>query len=320
METLEVKQKNKIDRHNLIIWIIGVTLLWYIFIFEVLAEIVFDLKLSPVYKLFVNIDYMPDAMFFAYSMYLITLISFLGIIVYTMVTKRNRFVFRSFLPKYGNNKVSVLLLGFLVGFIMNFGCIVCALANGDIKLYLDFALEQIPFYIFAFVCVFIQSSSEELWCRGFMYERVNVRYPLWVAILVNGLFFAALHLLNPGVSALPIIDIAICGLSFSIAKWYTNSIWFVMGIHTAWNFTQNFLFGLPNSGLVSEASIFTLDAATARDSLVYNVGFGVEGAFPAVMADLLLGVICLILAARKGRLGELLEKKDPAEVADYSLE
>jgi len=319
METLEVKQKKKIDRHNLVIWIIGVTLLWYIFIFEVLAEIVFDLKLSPVYKLFVNIDYMPDAMFFAYSMYLITLISFLGIIVYTMVTKRNRFVFRSFLPKYGNNKVSVLLLGFLVGFIMNFGCIVCALANGDIKLYLDFALEQIPFYIFAFVCVFIQSSSEELWCRGFMYERVNVRYPLWVAILVNGLFFAALHLLNPGVSALPIIDIAICGLSFSIAKWYTNSIWFVMGIHTAWNFTQNFLFGLPNSGLVSEASIFTLDAATARDSLVYNVGFGVEGAFPAVMADLLLGVICLILAARKRRLGELLEKKDPAEVSDYSL-
>jgi len=127
METLEVKQKKKIDRHNLVIWIIGVTLLWYIFIFEVLAEIVFDLKLSPVYKLFVNIDYMPDAMFFAYSMYLITLISFLGIIVYTMVTKRNRFVFRSFLPKYGNNKVSVLLLGFLVGFIMNFGCIVCAL-------------------------------------------------------------------------------------------------------------------------------------------------------------------------------------------------
>ena len=78
-----------------------------------------------------------------------------------------------------------------------------------------------------------------------------------------------------------------------------------MGVHTAWNFTQNFLFGLPNSGLVSEASIWGLDAASARDSLVYNVAFGVEGAVPAVIADALLGIICLVLAARAGRLGEL---------------
>ncbi len=318
--TTEERIKPKIDRHNLIIWILGVTMLWYVGIFEFLGMVVFDWERSPIYKLFVNIGYMSDAVFFAYSFYLVTLMPFLGIIVYTMVTKRNRFVLRSLLPKHENNKVSVLLMGFLVGFVMNFGCIVCALANGDIKLYLDFALEQIPFYIFAFICVFIQSSSEEMWCRGFMYERINVRYPLWVAILANGLFFAALHLLNPGVSVLPIMDIAICGLSFSIAKWYTNSIWFVMGIHTTWNFTQNFLFGLPNSGLVSEASIFTLDAATAHDSLVYDVGFGVEGAFPAVLSDLLLGVVCLILAARKNRLGELLEKKSPEVVGDHSLQ
>lgn len=317
--TTEERIKPKIDRHNLIIWIICVTVLWYIFIFEIVGELIFELDFSPFKMLVENNTHMHDAVKFVYSLYLFTLTSFLGIIIYTMVTKRNRFVFRSMMPGYKNNKVSVLLLGLLVGFVMNFGCIVCALANGDIKLYLDFAVDQIPFFLFALVCVFIQSSSEEMWCRGFMYERINVRYPLWVAIVVNGLFFAALHLGNPGVGFVPILDIAICGLSFSIAKWYTGSIWFVMGIHTAWNFTQNFLFGLPNSGLVSEASIFTLDAATAQDSLVYNVAFGVEGAIPGVIADLLLGVICLLLAAKKGRLGELLEKKDPAEVTNYSL-
>ena len=82
-----------------------------------------------------------------------------------------------------------------------------------------------------------------------------------------------------------------------------------MGIHTAWNFTQNFLFGLPNSGLVSEASVFGLDAASAQDSLFYNVAFGVEGAIPAVLADAALGAVCLVLAAKQGRLGELKQKR-----------
>ena len=177
---------------------------------------------------------------------------------------------------------------------MNFGCILWALLAGDIKLFLNFAVGQIPFFIFALVCVFIQSTTEELWCRGFMYERINVHYPL-----------------------LPIVDIAVCGLSFSLAKWYTGSIWFPMGIHTAWNFTQNFLFGLPNSGLVSEASVFGLDAANAKNTLIYDVAFGVEGGIPAILADAVLGVVCLILAARSGRLGELKQKKvtpskDPA--------
>ena len=294
-----------VDHHNRIIWIILVTILWYIVILSTIEAILFGGRFTD--SIIESIGYEVDAMKFAVE-YLGTIVAFVGFLVYTKVTKRNNFVLRDCLPGYKNNKLRMLVYGFIVGFLMNFACIVAALLNGDIKLFLNFAISQLPFYLIVFVFVFIQSSSEEMWCRGFMYERINVHYPLWVAILVNGMFFAALHLMNPGVSALPIIDIALCGLSFSIAKWYTGSIWFPMGIHTAWNFTQNLIFGLPNSGIVSEASIFGLDAASARDSAVYNVSFGVEGAIPAVMTDCLLGVICLILAARQGRLGELTRK------------
>ena len=292
---------NTKEKNNLIIWIILVTILWYVFILSIVSEIIFSKGLLEM--VFGEIS---DPMYFIIECYLCTIVPFLGFIVYTLVTKRNRFVLRSTLPGYKNNGLKTLGAGLLVGFIMNFFCIVCALIHGDIKLYFDFAVEQIPLMIIAFVCVFIQSTSEELWCRGFMYERINVRYPLWVAIVVNGLFFAALHVFNPGATALPIIDIAICGLSFSLAKWYTGSIWFPMGIHTMWNFTQNLIFGLPNSGLVSEVSIFKLDAANAQTNLIYNSAFGVEGAIPAVIADLALGLICLLLAAKKGRLRELI--------------
>lgn len=301
-------RKLKFDRHDSILWIVAVTLAWYVFIFSVPGSYIFSDDCQPFNGLMDRIHYMPDATKFTMTMYLATITAFLGAFLYTGIPKRNRFIFRTFLPSHPANTVRILLLGLLVGFAMNFGCIVCALLHGDIKLFPDFGLVQIPFYLFALVCVFIQSSSEELWTRGFMYERINVRYPLWVAMLVNGLFFGLLHVLNPGVGFLPILDICICGFSFSVAKWYTGSIWFPMGIHTAWNFTQNYLFGLPNSGLVSEVSVFKLDAANAVDTLIYSVPFGVEGGIPAVSADLILGLVCLILAAKKGRLGELTQK------------
>ena len=286
--------------NNRIIWILVIAFIWYVVIFSTLEVIVANRSFLEM----IGLD-LSNEMMFVIEMYLSTIIPFVGILVYTAVTKRNRFVFKSFLPAYENNGMKTLMQGLLVGFIMNFGCIVCALVHGDIKLYLDFALAEIPFMLFALVCVFIQSTSEELWCRGFIYERINVHYPLWVAIFVNGAFFGALHMSNPGAAFLPILDIFVCGLSYSIAKWYTKSIWFPMGVHTAWNFTQNFLFGLPNSGLVSEASIFKMDALNAQSNLIYNYEFGVEGAMPAVLGDVLLGVICLILAAKKGRLQEL---------------
>ena len=77
-----------------------------------------------------------------------------------------------------------------------------------------------------------------------------------------------------------------------------------------WNFTQNFIFGLPNSGLVSEASVFHLDAATGISNWIYSYEFGVEGGVPAVFIDLLLLVVILILAKRDGRLDELKESRE----------
>jgi hypothetical protein len=100
-------------------------------------------------------------------------------------------------------------------------------------------------------------------------------------------------------------DLIICGLAYSLLCWYSGSIWTCFGIHTMWNFTQNFIFGLPNSGLVSECSIFHLDAANGISNWIYSYEFGVEGAVPAVFIDLLLAASILYLAKKNGRLEEL---------------
>ena len=292
----------KEKRLNNIIWIILAFAGWYIILAGSADEL-----LSALFKL---IPGKSPEMSFILEIYTPVLGSVLFFLLVCALTKKNRFMLDIVKPTKDGRSMSMLGMGILLGFLTNFFCILLALLHGDIKLYLDFSAAQIPMMLFAFISVFFQSTSEELWCRGFLYERINIHYPMWVAVLVNGVLFGLLHSFNPGVTVLAIADITICGIAYSLLRWYSGSIWTCFGIHTMWNFTQNFLFGLPNSGLVSEASVFHLDAANGISNLIYSYEFGVEGALPAVFIDLLLAVVILLLAKRDGRLGELLESRE----------
>ena len=310
----EVKKVKRSGKSNNLIWVLILTILLYVFVASLGG-----------YLLGIGLIHLRDwspAMHFILEYYTSVLGDIIILVLILLLVKKDRFILRSFLPKgrgqnfkprvvedsyhpTQNNTVRMLLLGLLLGFVTNFFCILCALIHGDIKLYFDFRASQLPVLLFALLSVFFQSTSEELWCRGFLYERILIHHPLWVAILVNGVFFGLLHCFNDGASVLAILGIVICGLSYSLVRWYTGSIWIAMGLHTMWNFTQNFLFGLPNSGLVSQVSVFHLQASTGISNLIYDYAFGVEAAIPALIADGALGIAALLLARRDGRLGEL---------------
>ena len=283
---------------NRIIWITAAFFCWYILIAD-------SLVIGVEYLLKHIIKDPSDGLSFVLEYYTPLLMSCVAFVIICALTKRNRFLLEMVRPAKEKRSMSQLGIGLLLGFLTNFFCIACALLHGDIKLTPGFSAAQIPLMLFALVSVFFQSASEELWCRGFMMHRINVHYPLWVGMVVNGVVFGALHSFNDGITALAMVDLIVCGLAYSLLCWYTGSIWTCFGIHTMWNFTQNFLFGLPNSGLVSDCSIFHLDAANGISNLIYSYEFGVEGAVPAIFIDLLLAAVILYLAKKQGRLGEL---------------
>ena len=316
-------------------------LLWILFIFLFNYILVSGILTIPFDALTVAIqDSISNGLFHILFNYTYTIISIVVLFLVTWYIRPNRYIWKSFLlPRkdtagkadesdiladfYGRHRNSFKMLGWglLLGFLGNGFAILCAWLHQDIKLYFDFSVKQIPLMLFAAVSVIIQSTSEELWCRGYLYERVHERYPLWISAAVNGLLFGLLHCLNEGATPLSILSIAICGISYSLLRWYTGSIWILMGCHAAWNFTQAFLFGLPNSGLVSAVSIFHLEASTGVTNLFYDFAFGVEGGVPALLVDLSLGLIILFLAYKKGRLGELFMNQPMAiEAANSSAD
>lgn len=192
----------------------------------------------------------------------------------------------------GNN-IRGLLIGLALGFGCNGFCILMSVLFGDI--HLEFSgFKLIPFLAF-FVCVFIQSAAEELTDRWYLYQKLRRRYKApWIAIIVNSLVFLAMHLVNPGISVLALIQLFVTGVIFSLFVYYYNGLWIAAAFHAAWNFTQSILFGLPNSGIVSAYSVFRLDAASASNGLFYNVNFGVEGSLGAVVILILLALVLIL--------------------------
>ena len=120
---------------------------------------------------------------------------------------------------------------------------------------------------------------------------------------MNALVFSALHALNPGVTMMGLLQVFEIGLLFSLIVYFYDSLWTVIWAHTAWNFSQSIVFGLPNSGIVSKYSVFKLDAASARDGLFYSTSFGVEG---SIGANVIIGaaIVIILIAALVQKRGE----------------
>ena len=243
---------------------------------------------------FLNSDnpaYATTAMYTQYIVYWIATIAFL------LIVKQDRPILHKLLPGEGGNTLTFLVWGMVFGFITNTICIICALLHGDIYLY--FSGGNVLLFIFSFIAVVIQSGSEELMMRVFFYQRVSRRYGPIVAIIASSILFALMHIFNDYISVQALIDLFLSGVVFALMIYYFDSFFMSVMAHTLWNYTQNIIFGLPNSGYVSSFSIFKLDASTAMDSLFYNVGFGVEGSIMAIIVELASAALLIVIGERK---------------------
>ena len=233
--------------------------------------------------------------FFMYFGFIGTWIVFM---IEFLIVKKDRPILRTLWTAPKGNNIKYLGLGFLIGFVLNIICAIVAVLNKDISLHYD-SFNFIKLLLL-FIAVFIQSSAEEMVCRGFIFQRLRrgYRHPA-VAIILNSLLFTSMHLFNPGASVISMTVVLAAGLLFSLMVYYMDSIWCAMATHTAWNFTQNLILGLPNSGIVSPVSVFKLDAATAKSSFAYSVEFGLEGSITAIAVMIITGIVIIVLYHKK---------------------
>ncbi|MGW2841115.1 CPBP family intramembrane glutamic endopeptidase [Streptomyces sp. NPDC001493] len=141
--------------------------------------------------------------------------------------------------------------------------------------------------------------TEELMFRGFALQALEQRWGSRAALVITGLFFGVAHLGAPGASVWSSLAIAVeAGVMLGAAFLWRRSIWFVVGLHFAWN-TAEQLLGIPVSGQTPQG-LFTV--ATHGSALLNGGAFGLETSIVPILISVLLTVPMLVLAGRNGGL------------------
>jgi len=188
------------------------------------------------------------------------------------------------------------LIGLVVGFaIFSLAILICKL-TGSINIRLSDNVNPLVI-IFVFGGWLIQGMEEEVCCRGFMLTSLARRYSVTLAVILNSVFFAALHLLNPGIQVLPFINLILFGIFASIMFVKTGNIWMCSAVHSIWNFVQGNFYGIQVSGNDLMDSIFYTDFINGKE--LFNGGaFGLEGGL-GVSVVLIIGIVILMLIPGK---------------------
>ena len=141
--------------------------------------------------------------------------------------------------------------------------------------------------------------GEEIIMRGVAYRLFEEGFGTTVAVVLSGALFGVLHAANPGATMESTAAIALeAGVLLAAAYVLTRSLWFPIGLHFGWNFTEGGIFGTSVSGGKSGAGLIATHVAGPN----YLTGglFGPEASLPAVLVCLTAALVMLVLAARHG--------------------
>jgi membrane protease YdiL (CAAX protease family) len=131
---------------------------------------------------------------------------------------------------------------------------------------------------------------EESLLRGYLQSTLARGVGFWWAAVLLSLAFGATHLPNPGESPIGIFSVVGAGLLFCLSLWLTKSLYWAVGLHAGWDWSQSYLYGVPDSGQVASGHLF---ATHPSGALIWSGGpTGPEGSIYVLptMAIIALGV------------------------------
>jgi membrane protease YdiL (CAAX protease family) len=135
----------------------------------------------------------------------------------------------------------------------------------------------------------VQPAHEEGLHRGYAFVQLSRALSFWPAAAIFSLLFVWGHVGHEGATP---ISLAFAGLYTLVAAYSllrTGSLWFALGFHGAWNFTQSFVFGLANSGGGPPQALIT--SRLQGPPLLTGGSAGPEGSLLAFAAIVVLAAV-----------------------------
>lgn len=187
--------------------------------------------------------------------------------------------------------------GFLFALFLFITGFCISLATGAVRVvgvHFDPADLLLSFLFFVLVAL-----AEEIMARGYVLGcLLRMGMNRFLALFISSLFFALLHIFNPSISFLPMLNLVLAGFLLGSVYIYTRNLWFAISLHLFWNWLQGPVLGYEVSGNNFVSSLLALRLSGSE--LITGGGFGFEGS-----------VVCTILVvmATAGIIGWFEKKK-----------
>ena len=98
---------------------------------------------------------------------------------------------------------------------------------------------------------------EESLLRGYLQSTLTRGIGFWWAAILLSVAFGAAHLPNRGESPIGILSVVAIGMVFCLSLWLTKSLYWAVGLHAGWDWSQSYLYGVADSGQVATGHLFT---------------------------------------------------------------
>lgn len=166
-------------------------------------------------------------------------------------------------------------------------------------------------WAFAMLCV---GFMEEVAFRGYALHNLNAWLGARIAVAVQAMAFAFVHLGNLAMqekstpdaalaSLLAMPNITLIGIFFALVYFKTGSLWFPIAFHVAWNFFLGSVFSFPVSGI----PIFRLfDVEVVGSTPLTGGSFGPEA---SVLLTPILLFLCFVIARAPDHFAALFDLK-----------
>jgi uncharacterized protein len=141
---------------------------------------------------------------------------------------------------------------------------------------------------------------EELGFRGYVFQTLAERVPVWAAAILMSVVFALWHFTLGGFNVAFVVSVTLMSLTFLSLRFATGSLWFPIGFHAAWDWTQVYLVGLATTGTAGYDPALVQIRQTGPHFWV-GTQEAIEGGALFMLITLGVLAVALIHAATAGR-------------------
>ncbi|OWZ83563.1 CPBP family intramembrane glutamic endopeptidase [Natranaerobius trueperi] len=173
------------------------------------------------------------------------------------------------------NTKSDLIFGMALGAVSITVIFLILLLTGSIEANLStFDLELFGYLVSGLFMFSMVAFVEELFARGYCMTVITKERGMALAVVISSIIFAILHIGNPNLTLIGILNIFLVGLLFAAMFFFTDNLWMPIGYHLTWNFFQGNIFGFSVSGLPVQG-LFSIEYV--GNNIFTGGAFGIEG-------------------------------------------